>query len=279
MTRNSHCADLVRRLDPDRYVTALFAADDRRDDLFTLYAFNAEVARIRESVTEPTLGRIRLQWWRDTVAESYDGKSREHFVAAPLAATIRRHGLSRELFDRLLEARERDLDERPLVPLAELKRYARDSSGSLVRLALELLGAREEAVQSAGDRVGTAWALTGMMRALPHRVGLGQPVLPLDLMHEKGLADSQPVDLRSSPELSKVVEEIAASACQNIEKARESSGNVERKAVPAVLLAPLVQAYLKRLAATGFDPFDARNAAPLRFRAWRLIPRAVAGRY
>ena len=277
--RNSYCADLVRRLDPDRYVTALFAADDRRDDLFTLYAFNAEVARIRESVTEPTLGRIRLQWWRDIVAESYVGQPREHFVAAPLAAAIRRHGLSRELFERLLDARERDLDERSLIPFAELTRYARDCSGSLVRLALEILGSRDEAAQSVGDRVGTAWALTGMMRALPHRIGLGQPVLPLDLLHEKGLGDFQPSDLRPSAGLSEVVEEIAGTADQEIEKARESSGGVQRKAIPAILLAPLADAYLKRFAATGFDPFDARNAAPLRFRAWRLIPRAVAGRY
>ena len=51
----------LRRHDPDRYVAALYAPADRRDDLIALHAFNAEIARIRDQVREPMLGEIRLQ--------------------------------------------------------------------------------------------------------------------------------------------------------------------------------------------------------------------------
>jgi NADH dehydrogenase [ubiquinone] 1 alpha subcomplex assembly factor 6 len=65
----SYCAQQLRRLDPDRYLTALFAPDRRREGLFALYAFNLEVARAREAVREPMMGLIRLQWWRDALEE------------------------------------------------------------------------------------------------------------------------------------------------------------------------------------------------------------------
>src|SRR5436190_14638459 len=96
-------AAIVRRHDRDRYQTALFAPADRREALFALYAFNYEIARVRESVTQPMLGQIRLQWWREAVAAAYDGTpARRHEVVEPLSAAIRQFGLSRVYFDRLI---------------------------------------------------------------------------------------------------------------------------------------------------------------------------------
>ena len=59
---------IVRAADRDRYISALLAPADRRLDLMTLYAFDAELARIATTVSEPLLGEIRLQWWRDALA-------------------------------------------------------------------------------------------------------------------------------------------------------------------------------------------------------------------
>src|SRR5437763_4064067 len=106
----SALADLVRRHDRNRYQTALFAPSDRREALLALYAFNYEIARVRETVTQPMLGQIRLQWWREVLDAAYAGAPpRHHHVVEPLTAAIREFPLSRELFDRLIDARERDL--------------------------------------------------------------------------------------------------------------------------------------------------------------------------
>src|SRR5689334_20676146 len=92
----SPLAALVRRHDRDRYQTALFAPADRRDALFALYAFNYEVARVRENVSQPMLGQIRLQWWREVIAASYAGApARRHEIVQPRVATITVFGLSR----------------------------------------------------------------------------------------------------------------------------------------------------------------------------------------
>src|SRR6201984_3533056 len=110
--RLSPVAALVRRHDRDRFQTVLFAPAARREALFALYAFNYEIARVRESVTEPTLGRIRLQGWREKIAAAYEGSpARHHPVVEALTAVIRQLYLTPEHFDRLIDARETDLQD------------------------------------------------------------------------------------------------------------------------------------------------------------------------
>jgi NADH dehydrogenase [ubiquinone] 1 alpha subcomplex assembly factor 6 len=131
----------LRHHDRDRYQTALFAPAERRDALFALYAFNYEIARIRESVREPMLGLIRLQWWRDALDEIYSGTPpRRHEVVTPLAHAIAAHNLSKAHFAALLDARAQDMEELPPDSLSALESYAAATSGSLILLALEVLG-------------------------------------------------------------------------------------------------------------------------------------------
>jgi 15-cis-phytoene synthase len=79
---NQTMAALVRRHDPDRFLTSLFAPPEKRDALLTLYAFNHELARAREAVSEPPLALIRLQWWREVV-EAVTCAFRERVSARP----------------------------------------------------------------------------------------------------------------------------------------------------------------------------------------------------
>src|ERR1700749_3029211 len=117
--RLSPVAALVRRHDHDRYQTVLFAPAARREALFALYAFNCEIARVRESVTQPMLGQIRLQWWRENIAAAFDGGPiRHHPVAEALTGAIRELALTRAHFDRLIEARETDFGDQPPPSLA-----------------------------------------------------------------------------------------------------------------------------------------------------------------
>ncbi len=77
---NRYCLDLVKKSDHDRYMTILYAPPDRRDDLSALYAFNYEISRIRESISEVMLGEIRLQWWREAIDDIFQGTTRKHDI-------------------------------------------------------------------------------------------------------------------------------------------------------------------------------------------------------
>src|SRR5437763_854177 len=140
MTGLSPVAALVRRHDRDRYQTALFAPPRQREALFALYAFNYEIARVREIVSEPMLGQIRLQWWREVIAATFAGEPpRRHQIVLPLTDAIREFRLSRVLLEELIDSRERDLDAAPPETMAALEAYAAGTSASLVALALEIL--------------------------------------------------------------------------------------------------------------------------------------------
>jgi phytoene synthase len=178
----SPLAALVRRHDRDRYQTVLFAPADRREALFALYAFNYEIARVRETVSQPMLGQIRLQWWREIVAAAFAGAPpRQHEIAEPLTAFIGGLALTRAHFDRMIDTRERDLADAPPATLAALEDYAEGSSATLLYLALEVLGVAEPAAHAAASEVGTLYALAGLLRAMPFHAGAGRCYIPADI--------------------------------------------------------------------------------------------------
>ncbi len=264
-------AHSLRRHDRDRYLTTLFAPSGKRAALVALYAFNFEVAKTREVVHEPLLGRIRLQWWRESVDAIYrDLPLRQHEVVEPLAAAIRRHDLTRYHFDRLIDAREADLADEPPASLAALERYAEDTAGRLVRLALEILGVRDDGAGEAGRHIGIAWALTGLIRALPVQARLRRVSLPADLIAQTGLDTARFLELKPSPALSQIVERLAERAREHLAAARADRAAVARGAIPALLTARLADFHLRRLARAGYDPLAPDLARPDTLAGWRL---------
>jgi NADH dehydrogenase [ubiquinone] 1 alpha subcomplex assembly factor 6 len=269
----------VRRYDPDRFRTALFAPAERREALFALYAFNFEIARVRERVSEPGLGQIRLQWWREAVAAAFADRSPpRHEVAEALAAAVRAYGLDRAHFERLIDAREEDLTDTPPASLAALEAYAEGSSAPLVYLALEVLDARDAAIFAAGRRIGIGYALAGLIRAMPFRARSGRPLIPTDIVEATGLDLRDWRALRATPALKAATAEIARAAARHLTAARDERNAAPRRAVPALLPAIVAERALRRLARVGWDPFDPRLLTPDTLQIWRLAWAALVKR-
>jgi NADH dehydrogenase [ubiquinone] 1 alpha subcomplex assembly factor 6 len=249
MTEYAYCQNLVERFDPDRYLCSLLVPSALRADLMALYAFNVEIAGIRESVSEPLIGQMRLQWWQDIMDRIFEGTPPAHQVATAL----NRYDLERSVFDDLLGARAADFDDTPFATLAELETYAEKTSATLTGLALRVSGQSEPRVHDVGRHVGIAWALTGLLRAIPFHARQGCSYLPVDLV--KGSAFK-------GPEISEVVAKIAALAKEHLREAREGRKAVPRAAVPALLTATLADGYLNELRTADFNPFkgDVRAA-------------------
>lgn len=276
----SAVAALVRQHDRERYQTALFAPSSRREALFALYAFNYEIARVREIVTTPMLGQIRLQWWRDVIDVAYaGGPPRHHVAAAPLAAMIGDYSPSRGLFDRLIDAREQDLADEPPATLAALEDYATASSASLLRLALEILGIREEAASAAAHHVGIAYALTGLLRAMAFHARAGRSYIPQDIAAETGLDPGDYTRLRSTPALRAATERLAAAAAAHLRLARNGRGDVPRAALPALLPAVVAGRALARLRRARWNPFDPRVAMLDPLLPWCLAAAMLRWRF
>jgi len=277
----SYCGEEVRRYDPDRFLTALYAPPAQRDALLTLYAFNLEVAKVRESVSEPMLGEIRLQWWREAVEEAYGGGPvRHHAVAEPLADVIRAKALSRGPIDRMIDARAFDLGDDPPETLAALLDYAEDTSSAVMRLAAEVLGVTENApTDEAARHAGVAWALVGLIRAMPHHLRQGRIYLPRDIETEFRVDRRTIRALKPDAGLAAAVEHLAGVAVKRLAAARALRGDVPAAARPALLPATLADGYLARLRRARYDVFDPRLAARPGLMTARLAVAAFRGRY
>ncbi len=274
-----HCAEQVRRYDHDRYLCTLFAPADARAAILALYAFNVEIAKVRESISEPVMGQIRLQWWREVVENAPRGDLRKHPVTLALGAAIRDHNLPGEPFERLLEARERDLvDEQPET-LAALEAYAEATASTLIELALAVLGIRDDAAREAARHVGIAWALTGLLRAAPFHAARRQVFLPRDLTAAAGLDVARMLDGHPDDGVRQVARQVAEVARDHLRRARALRADVQRPAVPALLLAVLADRYLARLERGGFSLFDAEVQRPAGDRAVRLLWASLRGRF
>jgi phytoene synthase len=273
----SFCAALLRKHDADRYLTVLFAPAERREALFALYAFNLEIARVREAVREPMMGMIRLQWWRDALAEIGQGKIRAHEVVRPLAQAIADHNLDLVLFERLIAARERDLDPEPPADLPSLVDYARNSAGLLTQLALDVLGKPAVEVREAGQAAGIALSLTGLLRSVAFHAAQRRIYLPVDLMRDAGITPGQLIERGPQQALRPVIETVAGEAARWSQKARKASG-VTRPYLPAFLPLTLADLYRRRLIAAGFDPFDPRVQQAPPWRVWSLALHWALGR-
>jgi len=269
----------VRTFDRERFVTALFASESSREDLMVLYAFNVELSRIRESVTEPVAGLIRLQWWRDTLAAAVDGQSIDHHhpVAGALAGLLLRYGLGADLFEAMLEAREADLAPDGPADMAAAEAYAAQTAGVLARIALLLLGERGEGAAEAARQMGIAWGLLGHVRALGAHLSMGRLTIPLDVLAEAGTdADAVRAGRAPLPALCRSARIMAEAARGHLAMARRE--RVGRQALAAMLPAVLADGHLRVLARAGWNPFDARVQTP-QPQPLRLAWASLRGRF
>lgn len=191
------CADIVQKGDPDRFAAAMAAPVAARRVLFPIYAFNVEVARAPWVASEPMIGEMRLQWWRDALEEIAKGGSvRKHEVTTPLAEVM--DAKAAEALDRLIEARRWDLYTDAFDDEAHFESYLADTGGLLMQTAARLLGAGAETEHDVGA-FGKGTALVKFLRAVPELESRGRfPLVDgrVDAVRELGRAAAKALPSR-----------------------------------------------------------------------------------
>ena len=234
-------AQTVRAADPDRYFASLFAPARERSYLHALYAFNHEVAHVAESVREPMLGAIRLEWWRETAESAARGVPRNHDVARGLAALFADRGVQLPAFETIIAARAFDSSGEHFADFAALETYLDATGGALMRLAAQILGGDPELMREAA----LAYGLAGLLRSLSFHNRRHKLYLPIDLLKAVGLTPDEFFVLENDPRIEAALRQTALRARDHFLIARRTSR--PRAALPALLPAALVPVYLKRL--------------------------------
>jgi phytoene synthase len=258
---------IAREGDPDRYLSALFAAPEAREGLFALYAFNAELARIAEQVTESGLGEIRLQWWRDALEHAAARESTGHPVVDALGQIMLERGVSREDLSRLIEARQFDVSVKLIPDREALDAYLAETAGLLFQLGAEIAGAGRKA-EHVAKAAGLAYGLTGLMRALPVHAAGGRIDIPADMLVRHGTSQAELAQGKTTEGLERVLAELRGDARTSL---REALANLETLSTseratfrPLALVEPYLRALEKG------DPLHSiADINPL-YRLWRL---------
>jgi 15-cis-phytoene synthase len=265
----TYCAELVRTADRDRFIATLFAPAAQRGALHALYAFNAELARVRDVAHAALPGEIRLQWWSEVIDRQRDDEAQANPVASALLVTMDHHGLPRETLADLIDARRFDLYDEPMATVVALEDYTRRTSASVIALAAQVVTGAD--VQGIAEPAGLAAGITSILRAFPIHIARRQLYFPTELLdrHQVHLHDL--FAGRSSPGLVAAFAELRNLARHHLAAAGEAMKALPDAAIPAFLPIALTRPLLDRLDRS--DPFAPAELAPWR-RQW-LIWRAA----
>ncbi len=264
MDSYSHCEALVRTADKDRFLAGLFAPAERRRHLFALYAFNIEIARVREAARTPMAGEIRLQWWRDALGETGRGEVRANPVADALLDTITACKLPTEPLLDLIEARSFDLYDDPMPSLDALYGYVRKTSSVLIELAAMILAGPDPMARGLAGPAGIGSGLARLLQAFPAHAAQGRLYLPREVLDRHGVDVADIGARRSTPQLRAALADLRARARLELEQTAEARAVLPPPAFPAFLAVALARPLLDRLEAHADDPFT-----PVEVPQWR----------
>lgn len=270
-----YCDDLLRRDDRDRWLASLFLPSPLRPHVNALYAFSLEIARVRERISEPMLGEIRFQWWREALTGAREAEGNP--VAEALLETITRFDLPREKLLALIDARLFDLYEAPMPTVAALEAYAKATASSLFQLAARILDPRADTTVAA-EHAGIAYAVTGLLRALPWHGAAHQTYIPLEILERHGLDARDLWADRDETSLLAALADMRALARRHLVEFAESQNARAGQAMAAFLPVALCEPYLRQMDKPNYRPLATRIELPQWRRQWLLwrAARAIA---
>lgn len=263
------CALDVRERDFERYALTLFVAPKHRRALLALYAFNAEVSRVRDMVSQPLPGEIRLQWWADALAGKEHGEVGGNPIAAELLRAVEAYGLPRDALERLIEAHRFDLYDEPIPSLEHLEGYARQTHGTVLALSARVLGGDASHVEALAREAGIALGIVRAINVLPLHASRRQFYLPADLVAQFQVRVEDVFAGTPSAALRELIGHLHGVARAHHDAAMRLLTSVAPTAQPAFLQLSLLRQQLE--AGVPQDPFRVPERSRLRtlWTMWR----------
>ena len=265
------CADLVRMHDFARYASTLFLTQVQRRALLSVYAFNVEIARVREQVSQPLPGEMRLQWWTDTLAGAGHGGVEGNPVAAELLQTIGEYRLPVEPLSRLIEEHQFDLYNDPMPSMAALEGYVTETSAALFSLGARIAAQPSAATDHLARHAGLAQGMAQVIAALPLDAARRQLFLPLQLLQQHGSGMEEVYSGKQTPGARAAIDQLVGDARKHLRTAFDLLIHVPPLARPVFLPLALVHRDLERMSRADFDPFVLQPTSRLRtlWTLWR----------
>jgi phytoene synthase len=265
------CAELVRSHDFARYASTLFVPSAQRRALLAVYAFNVEISRVREQVSQPLPGEIRLQWWTDMLDGADDGGVEGNPVAAELKLAILDCGLPVERLSRLIDEHQFDLYNDPMPTMAALEGYINETASALFSLGAAIAGWQSPEIDHLARHAGLAQGIAQVIAALPLDASRRQLFVPLQLLERHGSGMEQVYAGKWTLPLRAALDQLIGEAREHLMTALALLADAPPEVRPVFLPLALVARDLTRMSRADFEPFAPHVTSRLRtlWTLWR----------
>ncbi|XP_019568905.2 NADH dehydrogenase (ubiquinone) complex I, assembly factor 6 isoform X2 [Rhinolophus sinicus] len=271
-----YCMELLRKRDYEGYLCSLLLPAESRSSAFALRAFNVELAQVKDMVSEKTIGLMRMQFWKKTVDDIYSDNPPHQPVAIELWKAVKRHNLTKRWLMKIIDEREKNLDDKAYRNIQELENYAENTQSSLLYLTLEILGIKDLHADHAASHIGKAQGIVTCLRATPYHGTRRRVFLPMDICMLHGVSQEDFLRKNQDKNVRDVIYDIASQAHLHLKHARSFRKSVPVKAFPAFLQTVVLEDYLKKIQQVDFNIFhpSLQQKNPLLplslyFQSWR----------
>ncbi|XP_075220235.1 NADH dehydrogenase (ubiquinone) complex I, assembly factor 6 homolog sicily isoform X2 [Lycorma delicatula] len=240
----NYCVDLVRKFDYENFLCTLLLTSESRSLAFAVRAFNVEVAKVQDQVSQEQIAQMRLKFWLETVENLFKDQN------------IKDKKLSKNHLKSLVQSRMTPVSSSTFKNLEDMEKYAENSVSPVYYLILQGSGYGSVHTDHAASHLGKSQGLVNILRSIPYNLGRRTVTLPQDLLLKHNLPQEKILRGKNDSNLKEVIFEIASRAKQHLEKARSLKKSCPKEASTLFLPAVCINAYLERLRKIDFDIFN-----------------------
>ncbi|XP_076331270.1 NADH dehydrogenase (ubiquinone) complex I, assembly factor 6 homolog sicily [Tachypleus tridentatus] len=255
-TPAEYCADVLRKYDYENYLATLLLPKESRSAAIAIRAFNTELSQVKDMVSSTHAGTMRIQFWKDTLDQIFQGQPPQQPIALELARILKRQKLSKLWFQRMLDSRECLLSETGHQTIEELEDYAERSVSSVYYLILQSMGITDLQCDHAASHLGKCQGITNLLRGVPFNASRGRVYLPTDVLIKHKVSQEEILQGSQEKSVTDVVYEIASLAHQHLETARSFKKDVPPAARVVFLPAVACESYLRKIQEVKFCVYD-----------------------
>jgi phytoene synthase len=265
VTPDQYCADKAAQSGSSFHYSFRLLDPERRRAITALYAFCREVDDAVDEVSDPDIARVKIAWWRTEVDALFNGSPR-HPVTMALLPVVRRFELPQAHLQTVIDGMQMDLDAVRYVDFAGLELYCHRVAGVVGLMSAEIFGYADPAARGYARDLGVAFQLTNIIRDVGEDARRGRIYLPQDELARFGVASSDLLRAKSSPEFARLMAFQVDRARSWYDRALAQLPASDRRAQRAGLaMAAIYRTLLDEIARDGYQVLDRRIAlTPLR---------------
>lgn len=267
MTPDQYCQNQTRNSHSSFYLSFLFLPPDKRRAINALYAFCREVDDVVDECTDSKTARTRLAWWRDEIAQLFQGHP-HHPISRALEKAVHRFDLPEEHFMEIIDGMEMDLENNRYETFQELTLYCYRVAAVVGLMVAEIFGYRERATRKYAHDLGMAFQLTNIIRDVGEDARRGRIYLPRAEMARFGVNEGDLGARRTSEALQRLLQFHAERAHHYYQSAFAQLPDSDRDSqLSGLIMAAIYQATLKALEQDAFPVLERHVKLPL----WKKI--------